>query len=134
MFDYTLLFDKPVIYTDTDFKTNPYDAFWIKEPLWTFEILPSLGLELNEENAGNIKDLIDKCIEDTSFSEGREKARSETWVHIGEGAERSVDFVLKKLGDVEKEISEEEASRKKSKRQIKKEQRKEAKRAETKEV
>ena len=117
MFDYTLVFDKPILYTNTDFKKNPYDAFWIDEPLWTFEILPSLGLELNDENASHVKDLIDKCIEDSSFAEGRDKARSETWVHIGEGAERSADFILKKLDEVTALIAaEEEAKAKKKKK------------------
>ena len=117
MFDYTLVFDKPILYTNTDFKKNPYDAFWIDEPLWTFEILPSLGLELNDENADHVKDLIDKCIEDSSFAEGRDKARSETWVHIGEGAERSADFILKKLDEVTALIAaEEEAKAKKKKK------------------
>lgn len=121
MFDYTLVFDKPILYTNTDFKKNPYDAFWIDEPLWTFEILPSLGLELNDENASHVKDLIDKCIEDSSFAEGRDKARAETWVHIGEGAERSADFILKKLDEVTASIAaEEEAKAKKQEDEKKK--------------
>ena len=119
MFDYTLVFDKPILYTNTDFKKNPYDAFWIDEPLWTCEILPSLGLELNDENASHVKDLIDKCIEDSSFAEGRDKARSETWVHIGEGAERSVGFILKKLEEMAAKNAEELNNRKKKKRRKK---------------
>ncbi|MBR5040684.1 MAG: CDP-glycerol glycerophosphotransferase family protein [Clostridiales bacterium] len=128
MFDYALVFDKPILYTKTEeFKKNPYDAFWIDEPLWTFEILPSLGLELNDENADHVKDLIDKCIEDSSFAEGREKARSETWVHIGEGASRSVDFIVKKLDEVKAQIAAEKeataqakAKKKKRSKKVKK--------------
>lgn len=132
MFDYTLVFDKPILYTKTeDFKKNPYDAYWIDEPLWTFEILPSLGLELNEDNAANVKDLIDKCIEDSSFTEGREKARSETWVHIGEGASRSVDFIIKKLDEVTAQIAAEEEAKAQAKAK-KKKRRKKDKNSETK--
>lgn len=102
LFDFSLVFDKPVIYTKAKFDVRPYDAFWIEEPLWTFEILPSLGLELTEENVGDIKALIDKCIDDPSFGEGRERARKETWVHMGEGTVRSVDFVMKKYNETVK--------------------------------
>ncbi|MCR5287314.1 MAG: hypothetical protein K6D93_09140, partial [Saccharofermentans sp.] len=93
-----------------------------------------LGLELNEDNMGNIKELIDKCIEDPSFKDGRDKARSETWVHIGEGAVRSVDFVLKKYDEVVKKASEEKAVSEKGKAKSKKpvSKRKESKKSEKK--
>ena len=100
MFDFSLVFDKPVIYTRSFFDVRPYDADWIEDELWMYKILPSIGLELNDENMKDIKQLIDKCIDDPSFSKGRNKARSETWVHMGEGAKRSVDFIMKKYGEV----------------------------------
>ena len=100
IFDFTLVFDKPLIYTDTKYDISPYDAFWIKETPWTFRILPELGLELNEDNVDQIKSLIDRCIEDPSFSKGRDKARAETWVPMGDGALRTVDFIMEKYNEV----------------------------------
>lgn len=100
IFDFTLVFDKPLIYTDTQYDISPYDAYWIKEKPWTFKILPELGIELNENNAGDIKELIDKCIEDTSFAKGRDKARAETWVPMGNGVKLTVDFILEKYNEV----------------------------------
>ena len=100
MFDFSLVFDKPVIYTRSFFDVNPYDASWIDDELWMYKILPSIGLELNDKNIGDIKQLIDKCIDDPSFSRGRDKARAETWVHMGEGAKRSVDFIMEKYNEV----------------------------------
>ena len=100
LFDFSLVFDKPVIYTKSKFDKAPYDAYWIDDPLWTFEILPHIGLELNDDNASDIKSLIDRCIEDPSFVRGRDKARSETWAHMGEGAKRSVDFIMRKYDEV----------------------------------
>jgi len=100
IFDFSLVFDKPIIYTDTKFDIRPYDASWIDETPWTFKILPDLGLELNEDNVGDIKTLINKCIEDPSFKKGRDKARAETWVHMGESTKRSVDFVMQKYDEV----------------------------------
>ena len=100
IFDFALVFDKPVIYTEASFDKRPYDASWIDEEMWTFRVLPNLGLELTSDNVDNIKDLIDRCIEDPSFQKGRDKARSETWVHMGEGAKRSVDFIVRKYNEV----------------------------------
>ena len=99
MFEFAMVFDKPIIYTDTKFDIRPYDADWIDETPWTFRILPDLGMELNDDNVGQIKELIDNCIENPSFTEGREKARRDTWAHIGESAKRSADFIIKKYKD-----------------------------------
>ena len=108
MFDFSLVFDKPVIYTRSFFDVSPYDASWIDEELWMYKILPSIGLELNDKNIGDIKQLIDRCIDDPSFGEGRDKARSETWVHMGEGAVRSVDFIMEKYNEVISKKAKEE--------------------------
>lgn len=110
IFDFSLVFDKPVIYTNAKFDINPYDASWIDEPLWTFSILPELGIELTDENVDDIKNLIDRCIEDSSFKEGRDKARKQTWVNIGEGTKRCVDFVTKEYNEVVAKKAKEEAS------------------------
>ncbi|MBR6273467.1 MAG: CDP-glycerol glycerophosphotransferase family protein, partial [Lachnospiraceae bacterium] len=110
IFDFTLIFDKPVIYADTSFDKSPYDAWWLDEELWTFEILPEMGLQLTEDGLSNIKELIDKCIEDPTFKAGRDKARRETWVHEGEGAVRTVDYLLAKYDSLM--VVEEEKRRK----------------------
>lgn len=103
IFDFSLVFNKPVIYTDpSTIDTGVFDAYWIKETPWTFRILPELGIELSEDNVDNIKEIIDKCIEDPSFRDGRDKARADSWGYIGEGATRSVDFVMKKYAEVTK--------------------------------
>ena len=108
IFDFTLVFNKPLIYTNVDFDIRPFDADWIDETPWTLRILPDLGIELGEDNVGNIKELIDKCIDDPSFTEGREKARDEAWGYIGEGANRSADFVIEKYNEVVAKKAEEE--------------------------
>ena len=96
IFDFALVYDKPVIYADTSFDDSVYDAWWLDSKLWTFEILPHLGIQLNNENMGNLKELIDKCITEEKYAEGRKKAIAETWAYQGEGAKRVVDFIVKK--------------------------------------
>ncbi len=96
IFEYALVFDKPVIYTDSEYDKGVYDAWWIDEPLWTYEVLPDLGEKLSEEALGSIGNLIDKCISEPKYAAGREKARKECWEHIGEGAEVAADFIIGK--------------------------------------
>lgn len=100
IFDFTLIFDKPVIYTDPQFDVGLYDAWWLKEPLWTVSALPRLGCQLKPENMGNLKSLIDECLSDPRYAEGRRQARAETWEHPGEGARRTVDYLLQKYDEL----------------------------------
>lgn len=97
IFDYTLVFDKPVIYTDSEYKTDVYDHYWLdKERLWTFDILEKMGTKLTNENLSDLKGLIEKSLNDKSFAEARDQARRETWVNMGEGASRTADYIIKK--------------------------------------
>ena len=96
VFDFCLVYDKPVIYADTEFDTGPYDFWWLEDIPWTFRALPRIGEKLTSDNLDNIKDLIDECIENPSYAEARAEVRDETWVHRGEGAARAADYIIKK--------------------------------------
>ena len=101
IFEFTLIYDKPVIYTDPDFDLAPYDAWWLKDrTLWTVSALPRLGRELTEENMENIKALIDECIEDTRFAEGRKEVKAETWEHTSRGAQLAADYICEKCDEL----------------------------------
>ena len=103
IFDYTLVFDKPIIYADTSFNKAPYDAAWVDEPLWRFTALSDLGLKLKEEDFPNLKEIIQKMLTDDSFSKGREKIRNEAWQFKGEGAKRTVDYLTAKYKELKNE-------------------------------
>lgn len=96
VFDFTLIYDKPVIYTNPDFDVSFYDAWWLKQPLWTTEVLPKLGEELTAENMENLKELIDRCISDPRYAESRRAVKESAWVHPGEGAARAADYLIAK--------------------------------------
>lgn len=97
IFDFTLIYDKPVIYTDPDFDLAPYDAWWLQDrPLWTVTALPRLGRELTEENMKDLKSLIDECIEDARFAESRREVKEETWKHVSCGAVLAADYLCEK--------------------------------------
>ena len=96
MFDFCLVFDKPLIYTDVQFDDSPYDACWLTEVPWTFRVLPKLGLKLTDDNMDELGNIIDKCLNDRSFEKGRQEAREETWANIGESAVRITDYLIEK--------------------------------------
>ena len=75
IFDFTLVFDKPVLYADTSFDKGPYDAWWLNDKLWTFEILPRLGMHISEESLPVLKEIIDQSIENPAYQEARDQAR-----------------------------------------------------------
>lgn len=107
IFDFTLIYDKPVIYTDPRFDLSPYDAWWLDAPLWTTSALPRLGRQLTEETMETLKEVIDACLEDPRYAEGRREVKAETWAHQGEGAVRAADYLLERyqlLKDTEKDL------------------------------
>lgn len=101
IFDFTLVYDKPVIYTDPKFDLSPYDAWWLEDELWTVSALKRLGMQLTNENMENLKELIDTCITDPSFAAGRRAVKDETWAHFGEGAERATEYLIQKYESLE---------------------------------
>lgn len=102
VFDFSLIYDKPVIYTDPNFNLAPYDAWFLDYPLWTLSALPRIGRELLPENMESLKALIDSCIDDPRFAQGRKEVREETWAYFSEGAVRSADYLMDKYAQLTK--------------------------------
>lgn len=101
IFDYALVFDKPVIYTSPDnFDTLPYDADWLTEDRWSFKILPELGIELKEEQFANMSSVITEALNSPGLQNGRNKAREQAWQNIGNAAPSIVDYIVKKQEEV----------------------------------
>lgn len=103
IFDFALIYDKPVIYTDPNFDLGPYDAWWLDTPLWTTSALPRLGRQLTEDNMKNIGALIDECLDDPSFDVVRQNVKDETWEYREQGAVRAVDYLLRKYEELTQE-------------------------------
>ena len=95
VFDYTLVFDRPVIYTEPSYNVDPYDAWWLDD-LWTFKTLPKIGRELTMDGVGNLKELIDECLADPRFQKGRDEARDECWACRGTSAQVVADYLIAK--------------------------------------
>lgn len=96
IFDFALAFDKPIIYADTTFDKDPYDACWLDEELWTFSTLSEIGIKLNESHFDSLKTIIDDSIHSQKIKESRDKSRSECWANIGKSTPIIVDYLIHK--------------------------------------
>ncbi len=103
IFDFAFVFDKPVICADTKMETDVLDAWWLEKPLWAVTALPKIGPTLTDETIPELKDTIDRTIDDHSYAESRHEARDETWCFRGEGAKRVSDYLIAKYGELSKE-------------------------------
>ncbi len=106
VFDFSLIYDKPVIYTDPNFDLAPYDAWFLNYPLWTLSALPRIGQELNMETMSDIKSLIDSTLESEQYVLGRKEVKDEVWAHFGEGAVRTAGYLMEKYAALTAERSE----------------------------
>ena len=109
IFDFSLVFDKPIIYADTTFDKGPYDAWWLNDEMWTFDILPKIGRQLTAENFGDVGKLIDSCLHSSELAEGRELARSQSWANIGNSVPLAVDYLIHKRQELQSASNSAEA-------------------------
>ncbi len=100
IFDFSFVYDKPIIYTDPNFDLSIYDAWWLKKELWTQAALPRLGRQLTADNMENLQELIDSCLDDAQYAEKRRKVKDETWAYNGEGAVRVANYLIEKYNQL----------------------------------
>ncbi len=94
--DFSLVYGKPVIYTDPNFDIGLYDAWWMDSELWTLSALPRIGAELKKDDLGSIKELIDRCLTAPEYEKGRREVISETWVNKGNAAVTVAKYLVEK--------------------------------------
>jgi len=104
VFDFALIFDRPVIYADVSFNKDPYDAAWLDEEMWIFRTLPKIGTQLTAENAGRLPEMIEESLHFQAFAEGRKEAIAETWANVG----CSIPVIADYLTAARKRLAEED--------------------------
>ena len=123
LFDFSLVFNKPIIYTEPSNDWSQYDCCWDTEELWTYKILPKIGRKLTRENFANIGKLIEDCLngaEADDLAKGRDLARQQTWSNIGQGAVKTVDYLISKHNELISKRTPEPAKAKKEEPQRRK--------------
>lgn len=96
IFDYTFIFDKPLIYADTNFDTLPYDADWLDEKMWALRVLPEIGVKLEEKDFEHIDTIITGALSSKGLAENRNKIKNEAWQNCGNSASAIVNYVINK--------------------------------------
>lgn len=99
IWDYTLVFDGPVIYADVSFDPAPYDLAWLDRERWDLRVLPKVGVRLTEDDFPAMKDIIDGAINSDTLKAGRESIRKDEWGYPGESAVKIADYLMEKLSD-----------------------------------
>lgn len=102
IYDFALVFGKPIIYADTSFNSAPYDAAWIDEPLWRFTALERMGRRLDEKDFDHLQEIIEDVVRDSTYEKGRKSVCAEDWDHIGEAAARTADYLIRKGNELKK--------------------------------
>ena len=69
-------------------------------PYWTFTALERIGEKLTIDNFGKLKEMIDECLKNPKYAQGRREVRAETWEYQGEGTKRAVDYLVKKYQEL----------------------------------
>jgi hypothetical protein len=99
IFDFALVFEKPVIYTEFKLDKSPYDCAWDDEPLWLDSALPMIGRQLTQDNFQNISTLINDCVngsDSIDLENGRNTAHDQAWANTGNSANLIADYLLNK--------------------------------------
>ena len=101
MYDFAFIFNKPVIYTNAQFRKDPYDAWCLEGETWMISTIRKIGKELKKDNLGQIKELIDTSIRESKETPVIAEARAETWCNIGKSSEIAAEYLIEKLAEIE---------------------------------
>lgn len=95
VYDFTLIFDRPVIYAEGQFDPSVYDAAWLDHPLRKFDHYAMMGLPLREDMLEHMNEVLDQALMDENLAAGRKAVSDEVWQHKGTSAQEIVDYLLK---------------------------------------
>ena len=97
IFDYSFVFERPILYTELTMDMSEKDEAWLDEPYFGRVLIPKLGKELKKESFGELKQIIAELVNDTKYHDSIIAARDEYWQHRGESARLVADYLLDKL-------------------------------------
>ncbi len=96
IFEWSLLFGKPLIFTSTKFNPDTFDAAWAKDELWSFNAAKRVGTELKAEQLQDLKSVILSSFSDTEKRGNRKTVHEECWAEVGNGAKNFADYMVAK--------------------------------------
>ncbi len=99
IFDYTCLFDKPVMYVGSDMDLRMYDAYDLADKengkkIWQFESLKKFGIELKEEQFPTIAEIVKNAADSADLAAARRTAKAECWMNQGNAGKAVIDYLV----------------------------------------
>jgi hypothetical protein len=93
IFDYAFLFDRPVLYNLNNFDKGPYDAYYLENEPSFIQNIRKVGVSLDENDFGSIKDVITRVVENKKLFDARQEVKKQVWSYPGESGKRIADFI-----------------------------------------
>ena len=100
IYDFSLCFDKPVMYANSGFDPSPYDSYWLNGDSWSVSNLPNVGKELNEDDFNNLKSVIDDLLSNSDYKSSRNNIKKEAWKNIGTSHIAAADYLIEKYNSL----------------------------------
>jgi len=99
--DYAFLLGRPVLYTGENMDLRYYDAHWLKAKPIYLRSLPMIARKLAGDDMPRIGEIVEKTLSDNGLSTERDRAGEMFWANRGEAGARTVDFLVKKVEQIE---------------------------------
>jgi len=103
IYDYSLIFERPVLYTELSIDMSEKDEAWLDEPYFGRVLIPRLGKELKKESFGDLKQLITDLVSDTEYRNSIVAAGNEYWQNRRKASVLVTDYLLEKLNAIKEE-------------------------------
>lgn len=100
IFDYTFVFERPILYTELTMDMSEKDEAWLEEPFYGKVLIPKLGKELKKESFGDLKNLILELVNNSEYHDSIIAARDEYWQNRGNASKTVADYLLDKLSEL----------------------------------
>lgn len=103
LFDFAFVFERPVLFTPApDIDLSASDYSWIDERLWSTDVLPKVGRQLDKDNYGNLKEVIREMVSAGYDKESIREARNDCWQNRGHAAKKVVDYLINKYSELKR--------------------------------
>ena len=100
IFDYTFLFERPVLIPEFKFDKSVYDIAMLKDEIWTFKVLPKISIHIEEKDFSNIAKIISKTIKSNNIVENIRDVKKEAYMYQGESSKLTAEYIKNSLDNM----------------------------------
>ena len=97
IFDYSFIFDKPVLYFSSEIKNDINDSWFLDKETYRYEAMRNLGLKLQESDFNNLQKVMDDVIASKEIKNKREEIKDRLWQNRGKAAGAVCDYLISNI-------------------------------------